>query len=179
MKCSVASCLLATLISSILVVAIPIPVVPGQVVQRKVSIVRNFFLKKKSILIMIFLFSFFFFLQNRGGATSSSSTEHYQGVVLDTANANGHHQIAQVAARLDKATYPYQAPASDYHPEFKAGHVIDTGKPATLHGSEIEASHKITTPMTDDKLAKLKSNISVYSLLCLFFDNMKAKKRIC
>ena len=114
-------------------------------------------------MIRIFLF---FCLQN-GGATSSS-TEHYQGVVLGAPNAHGDHQIAQVAARLDKATYPYQGKASDYHHEFKAGHVINTGKPITLHGSEIEASQKVTTPMTSDKLAKLKSNISVYSLLSLF-----------
>jgi hypothetical protein len=117
---------------------------------------------------LINIFLFLFLCLQTGGATTST-TEHNQGVVLDAPNAKGHYQVAQVAAHLDKATYPHQAKASEYHPEFEAGHVINTGKPGTLHESELEASHTITTPMTDDKLAKLKSNISVYTLLLYLF----------
>ena len=158
MKSFIVSSILVTLLSTVLVTAVPIPVDEGDIVAVKpsdlVSTIR-YFTELKILMI-------FNYLQE---GNKVSSTLRHQAVVVQKPDANDKIKVAVTSSNLDSTVHPKQGDANYYHPDLKSGHVINTGEPNSVHVSHAPASQKITTPVAADKLAELKKEISVYRSL--------------
>jgi len=138
MKFSITSSVLASLIPIVLVIAVPLPVNPGDVVA----------VKPKD------------YVTDPAVRDASSKTLRHQAVVLSGPDANGHIKVAQTSSSLSATDYAHQGTASDYHTGFSAGHAINTGHPDVVHQDHALLSQKITTPVSAEHLAHLKTTIN-------------------